>query len=101
AMRDFFESLGGDQGIVNAFLSAELAIVGSIGASSGIQAAGPVRPEETAGRAEVVLATATSRLRWANGLFGVALGGVALLMLLVGLGLGVGHALHVEDSAMI
>jgi len=101
AMRDFFESLGGEQGIVNAFLSAELAIVGSIVAAFGIQAAGHLRAEETAGRAEVVLATATSRLRWANGLFGVALGGVALLMLLVGLALGVGHALDVGNTSMI
>ena len=42
-----------------------------------------------------------SRLRWANGLFGVALGGVALLMLLVGLALGVGHALDVGNTSMI
>ncbi|MBK5333644.1 MAG: hypothetical protein JJD93_16835 [Ilumatobacteraceae bacterium] len=60
AMRDFFESLGGEQGIVDAFLSAELAIIGSIVAAFGILAAGHLRSEETTGHTEMVLATSTS-----------------------------------------
>ena len=98
AMQDFFESLGGKKAIVDAFLAAELAIIGSTVAAYGISAAGHLRSEETAGHAEMLLATNTPRWRWATSLFGFALGGVALLMLLAGLAVGIGHALDVGNT---
>jgi len=100
ALRDFFQSLGGEQGIVNAFLSAELAVIGSIVAAFGILAAGHLRSEEASGHAEIVLATDTTRMRWAAGMFGHALGGVAVLLFLAGAAVGVGHALDVGGTAM-
>ena len=101
SMRRFFEALGGAQGIVDAFLAAEIAIVGSFVAAFGISAAGHLRAEESAGHAEQILATATSRWRWATSHLVFALGGVALLTLLAGLSVGVGNALDAGDTAMV
>jgi polyether ionophore transport system permease protein len=101
AMQDFFIALGGEQGIVDAFLAAELAIIGSLIAAYGISSANHLRSEEAAGHAEVLLATDTSRLRWATSLYGFALAGVALLLALAGLAVGIGHALDVGNTDMI
>ncbi len=101
AMQEFFLALGGEQAIVDAFLAAELAIIGSIVAAFGIAAANHLHTEETAGHAALVLATATTRWRWATALFLCALGGVAVLLLLAGLAVGVGHALDVGNTAMM
>jgi ABC-2 type transport system permease protein len=100
-MQEFFTSLGGRQTIVDAFLAAELAIIGSIVAAFGISAAGHLRSEEADGHAETILATNTTRWRWATSLFGVALAGVALLMLLAGLAVGIGHSLDVGNTDML
>ncbi|HKY14411.1 MAG TPA: hypothetical protein VJM33_05765 [Microthrixaceae bacterium] len=99
AMQDFFIALGGERAMVDAFLAAELTILGSIVAAYGISAAGHLHAEESAGHAEMILATSTSRWRWATSHLAFALGGVALLMLLAGLAVGVGHALDVGDSS--
>jgi ABC-2 type transport system permease protein len=101
SMQDFFRALGGEQAIVDAFLAAEFAIIGSIVAAYGISATGHLNSEETAGHAEIILATRTTRLRWATSFFGFALGGVTLLMLLAGLAVGIGHALDVGNTAML
>lgn len=101
AMREFFEALGGRQAVVDAFLAAELAILGSLIAAYGISAAGHLRSEEAAGRAEIVLARSTSRARWATSHVVMALGGVALLVGLAGLAVGVGHSLDVGNTRMM
>lgn len=101
AMQDFFAALGGEQTIVDAFLAAELAILGSIVAAYGISVAGHLHSEEIAGHAEMVLARTTPRWRWATSHFGLALGGVALLMGLAGLSVGLGHALDVGNTRMV
>lgn len=101
AMERFFEVLGGEQGVVDAFLAAELAIVGSFVAAYGISAAGHLHTEEAEGHADLVLATATPRWRWATSHLAVAFGGVTLLLALAGLAVGVGNALDVGDTAGI
>ena len=52
-----------------------------------------LRSEETAGRAEPLLATAVSRSRWALSHLLVALAGSALIILAAGLGMGITDAL--------
>jgi ABC-2 type transport system permease protein len=101
AMKEFFEALGGEQAIVDAFLAAELAILGSIVAAYGISAAAHLHAEEAAGHAEMILAREVPRWRWATGHVAMAMGGVALLMGLGGLAVGIGHALDVGNTEML
>ena len=96
-MRKVIEAMGGARGLVDAFLAAELGIFGTIVAAYGIVAVSHLRSEETAGHAEMLLATATTRARWATSHFAVAVGGVALLLLACGLGVAVGYALDVGE----
>ena len=101
AMAEFLERLGGRQGLVDAFLAAELGIIGSLVAAYGIVAAHWLHLEEEGGRAESVLATATPRRRWAISHAALALAGVAVLTVLVGLAIGVGHALSVGEPEQV
>ena len=99
--RDMIKKLGGAQALTDAFLAAEIAILGIIAAAYGLSAANHLRGEETAGRTEALLGTATTRGRWATSHFGAALAGVALLMLLGGLSIGFGAAMALHDSAQV
>jgi ABC-2 type transport system permease protein len=101
AMAQFLERLGGRQGLVDAFLAAELGIIGSLVAAYGITASHWLATEEEGGRTEIVLATATSRRQWATGHAVLALLGVAVLMALVGLAIGLGHALSVGEPEQV
>jgi ABC-2 type transport system permease protein len=91
--------LGGQTGLIDAFLSAELGIAAVIASVFGIQAAGRLNLEESSGRTEAVLATGTSRTRWALAYTAVAVLGTAALMLVVGLVAGVVHAADTGDGA--
>ncbi|MBO2449399.1 ABC transporter permease [Actinomadura barringtoniae] len=94
--RDFITKLGGASGLTDAFLGTELGFVGVFSSILGVSVAMRMRTEETTGRAEPVLATAVSRLRWASGFLTVALAGIVLILLAVGLGAGLtfGGAQH-------
>jgi ABC-2 type transport system permease protein len=82
--------------LATAALTAAL-IAGGFAVSSTLR----LRSEETAGRAEPVLATATSRWRWAGSHLDVALVGSAILMLAFGLGLGVTYAIVAGDAGQV
>lgn len=101
AMREFIEKLGGGQFLVDAFIAAELGILGAIAAAYGVVATHHLRGEETDGHAEMLLATATPRSRWASSHFVFGVVAVAGLMLVAGLAIGVGHALDVGDAGQI
>ena len=66
AMREFFEQLGGASGLVDAFLGAEIAIIAAIASAYGVSAAQRLRSEEVDGHTELLIATRTSRVRWAT-----------------------------------
>ncbi len=97
--QEMITRLGGQTGLVDAFLSAELGIAAVVASVFGVQAAGRLNTEETSGRTESVLATATSRTRWALAHTGLAVLGTTLLMLVVGLVAGVVHAVDTGDAA--
>jgi ABC-2 type transport system permease protein len=99
--QDLIRKLGGAQALADAFLAAEIAILGVIAAAYGLSAANHLRSEETAGHTEALLGTATTRTRWATSHYGAALAGVAILMLLGGLSIGVGAALALHDGSQI
>ncbi|MDA0180863.1 ABC transporter permease [Solirubrobacter phytolaccae] len=92
------QTLGGQQDLVDAYLSATFGILALIAAAYAIQAVLRLRGEETSGRAEPILATATSRTRWALSHASIAFAGVALLLAAAGLAAGLGHAAQTGDA---
>jgi len=99
--QDMIRKLGGAQALTDAFLASEIAIMGIIAAAYGLSAVNHLRSEEGAGHTEALLATATTRTRWATSHYGFALAGVALLMLLAGLSTGIGAALSLHDGSQV
>ncbi|MFL6118920.1 ABC transporter permease [Actinophytocola sp.] len=97
--RDMITKLGGQRGLVDAFLSAELGIISFIVSAYGISAAMRLRVEETAFRVEPILATRTSRWRWAASHVVVALVGTTLLMLVFGVLGGFAHGAASGDMS--
>ncbi|MFD7897070.1 ABC transporter permease [Streptomyces sp. NPDC059743] len=93
--RQIFERMGGQQGLTDSFLAAMTGMLGMVAALYVVSSVLRLYGEETAGRAEPLLAGAVGRLRWAAGHLLIAFGGAALIMLLGGLGLflGYGHDL--------
>ena len=79
--QDIFTRLGGSDAIEQAFVAAMLMVLGLGAAVYGVQAVLRARAEETEGRAEVVLATATSRLSWFGSHLLCAGGGATVLVL--------------------
>ncbi|MEC5193333.1 MULTISPECIES: ABC transporter permease [unclassified Arthrobacter] len=99
--QDVIKLLGGPQALRDAFLAAEISVMGLLAAGYGVSAANHLRSEETAGHTEALLGTATTRIRWASSHFTLALGGVALLLLLAGVSIGVGAAVAVSDPEVV
>jgi len=87
--KDVVEKLGGVESITDAFLSAEMGMLGLLASGFGIQAALRLRSEETALRAEPLLATGITRYRWLGSHVVIALVGTGVLMLLGGVGAGI------------
>jgi ABC-2 type transport system permease protein len=99
--QDLIKMLGGREALKDAFLAAEISIMGVLAAAFGVSAANHLRSEESAGHTEALLGTATTRVRWASSHFGFALAGVTLLLLLAGVSIGVGAAVAVDDPALV
>ena len=59
--QELIQKLGGASALTDAFLAAEIAIMGILVAVYGVSAANHLRSEEAAGHTEVVLATSTTR----------------------------------------
>jgi ABC-2 type transport system permease protein len=85
--------LGGSSGLIDAFLSALMAVIGIVASAYAVQATLRMRSEEVAGRTELVLATNVGRRRWLLGHAGIAVGGTAVLMVVAGLGVGIADGL--------
>ena len=99
--QDLIKLLGGRQALTEAFLAAEISIMGLLAAAYGVSSANHLRSEEAAGHTEALLGTATTRVRWASSHFVFALAGVALLLLLAGASIGAGAAFAVNDAALV
>ncbi|MFJ2916751.1 MULTISPECIES: ABC transporter permease [unclassified Streptomyces] len=93
--REIFERMGGQDGLTDAFLATMVSVLGMVAALYIVASVLRLHGEETAGRAEPVLAGGVGRIGWAAGHLVVAFGGAALLMAVGGLGLaaGYGHGL--------
>lgn len=100
-MRELVTTMGAQQEVTDAMLAAYLTFLGMAAAAYGINAALRVRHEESDGRAEALLATRIGRERWLAGFIGPVLAGVAVLMLLGALAMGVTAAIALEDPSRI
>ncbi|WP_075733742.1 ABC transporter permease [Streptomyces acidiscabies] len=89
--REIIERMGGQSGLADAFLASMTGLVGLVAALYVVASVLRLHGEETSGRAELVLANAVGRVRWAAGHLLIAFGGSAVLMLLAGLGFGAGY----------
>ena len=93
AARELMDRLGGQM------LAAVLSMVAILISCFAVAVIGHAGADETAGRTEVVLATATSRSRWLAASLVVALVGSAWLLLVTGVALWVGYATAGGPSA--
>ncbi len=100
-MRSYLVALGGEQGLVDAFLAAEISILGTVIAAFGIVAALRLRAEEADGHAEPVLSADVGRTRLAAGHLAIAFAGVAVILVAASLAVGVAHAVDVSDASQV
>ncbi len=98
-MARYLVMLGGEQGLTDAFLAAEVTLMGVIVAAFGIATVIRLRTEESAGHAELLLGGGATRLRWAASFLTVALLGSAAIAVVAGAAIGVSHGLAVGDPA--
>jgi ABC-2 type transport system permease protein len=96
-LRHAITRLGGQHALANAYLAAIMSLAGIVAAAYATSALLRLRSEETADLAEPVLATATSRIRWALSHVGVAVLGTAILLACAGLGAGIGYGARSGD----
>ncbi|MFI9274287.1 ABC transporter permease [Kitasatospora sp. NPDC052896] len=89
----------GQQTIVDTYLSTAMGLIGMVCAGYAVHAVLRLRGEETGGRAEPVLATAVSRLRWAVGHLLYPLLGSALLLAVSGLAAGLAKGVVLRNGA--
>ncbi|MEU6016313.1 ABC transporter permease [Streptomyces sp. NPDC047515] len=89
--REIVERMGGQAGLTDAFLAAMVSMLGMVAALYIVASVLRLYGEETAGRAEPVLAGGVSRIGWAAGHLVIAFGGAALIMTVGGLGLAAGY----------
>ncbi|MGC4877469.1 ABC transporter permease [Micromonospora sp. DT43] len=89
--------LGGTSALAEAYLGGTLSLTALAAAGYGIQAALRARAEETAGRAEPLLATAVSRTRWLAAHLLFALLGPVVVLAVAGLTTGLAYGLSVGD----
>ncbi|MFE1316823.1 ABC transporter permease [Kitasatospora phosalacinea] len=92
-MAEVLARMGGQQGVLDAYLSSIATVFGMVAAVYAVQAVLRMRAEEVSGRAEPVLAGAVSRLRWAAGHLLFPLLGTALLLAAAGLAAGLAEGL--------
>ena len=95
ALDQEFTRLGGQAEIVNAYLAALMLLGGLVAAAYGVSAVLRLRTEETAGRADPVLAGSVGRARWGLSHLVVAFTGAAVLLAVAGIATGLGYGLAV------
>jgi ABC-2 type transport system permease protein len=99
ALEDLIAQGTGD--LTQTFLSTALLTSALIAGGFGVSSTLRLRAEETAGNAEAVLATATSRERWGISHVLVALVGSCLLLAAAGFGLGATYGIVSGDAGEV
>ncbi len=96
-MRATLARMGGSEGVVDAFLATMANFAGMVAALFAVQAALRMRAEEAAVRAEPLLATGVSRIRWITGHLVFVFGGSAALVATAGVVMGAVHGSRTGD----
>lgn len=91
AMADLFTSTTGGT-LIESYLATSIRVTALIGAGFALQSMLRLRSEETAMRAEPILAAAVSRWRWAGAQLAVALAGSLLVLVVLGATIGLSAA---------
>ncbi|MET0522694.1 MAG: ABC transporter permease, partial [Jiangellaceae bacterium] len=92
---------GGADDILDAYLAVTAGMAALLAAAYGVTSVLRARAEETSGRAEVVLATPTSRWTWLAAQLSVALAGTALTLVAFGVGEGLAYGISVSDLGQV
>ena len=100
ALADILAAQGGGS-IVDAYLAMSFRVLALLGAGLAVQATLRLRSEETSLRAEPLLATQLSRVRWASGHLMVAFVGSLLVLAVSGLAMGVTDAAVTGDGGVV
>jgi ABC-2 type transport system permease protein len=98
-MEDLIAQSPGD--LTDSFFNTSLLMMALITGGFTVASVLRLRGEETDGRAEVLLATAVGRSRWATSHLAIALVGSALIMVLAGFGMGVTFAIVDGDAGQV
>ncbi|MQY14177.1 hypothetical protein SRB5_43390 [Streptomyces sp. RB5] len=99
-IQEALEELGGAT-VAESFASIVMIVIAIVSAVYVVMAALRARAEETAGRAEPLLATGLSRTRWLGSHIVVAAAGGTATLLLAGLGFGIAGAGSTGDGGMV
>lgn len=99
ALEEWMGELG--ESVIDSFLSVVMLLVALAVAVFGLLTVLRPAAEESAGRAEPVLATAVSRIRWAGSHLMIAFAGSAVLLALSGLGLGISASSALADPGIL
>lgn len=94
ALREEFARIGGQAGIVNAYLAALMLLAGLVASAYGVSAVLRLSAEETGLGADLILSGAVGRVRWALGHLLIAVLGMALLLVVAGVATGIGYGLR-------
>ncbi|HEY3560132.1 MAG TPA: ABC transporter permease, partial [Kribbella sp.] len=97
SIQEMFRRMGGAAGLIDSFLAGVMTLVGLIASAYAVQATLRLRVEESSGRAEPVLATATSRWQWAASHLVFSLLGPAVALLAAGLTQGLAYGAAIGD----
>jgi ABC-2 type transport system permease protein len=98
-LRDVIARAGGS--LTDAYLSTALLMLALIGAGFAVSSTLRLRGEETALRAEPILATEVSRPRWVASHLVVALGGSVVVLAAAGLGVGLSYGATSGDLGQV
>ncbi|MFJ3105997.1 ABC transporter permease [Streptomyces sp. NPDC086835] len=90
----------GGASVAESFASMVMVVLSVVAAVYVVMAALRPRAEETAGRAEPLLATGLSRTRWVSSHLAVAMAGGTALLLLAGVGFGIAGAASASDAGL-
>ncbi|MFL6077466.1 MAG: ABC transporter permease [Mycobacteriales bacterium] len=96
-LEDMFHRMGGHQGMTDAYLASVMGIMGMVVGLYAVQSTLRLRSEETASRAEPVLATTVGRLRWVASHLAFPVLGTAAVLGAGGLAAGLVHGLRTHD----
>jgi ABC-2 type transport system permease protein len=91
----------GDASLTDAFFGTAMAMLAVVAGGFAVSSALTSRAEESAGRAESILAAPVGRMRWAGASAVVAIGGTVTTIAAAGTGVGVAYAVITGDSGQV